>query len=72
MLVIRVVKAGRNRLEVRVVNSWVNRLIGDQQPNAPRFAYTLVPTYLQGVPLRPSGLLGPARLLRVEPGAGRP
>jgi hypothetical protein len=59
-------KRGKNSLEVRVANLWVNRLIGDQQPGAERRAYTAIPTYLPGAPLRPSGLIGPVRLLRKE------
>jgi hypothetical protein len=57
------VHPGRNTLEVRVTNLWVNRLIGDQQPSAIRYTYTILPTYLPSAPLRDSGLLGPVRLL---------
>jgi hypothetical protein len=56
-------KAGRNVLEVKVANLWVNRLIGDAQPGAERIAFTSVPTYRPDAPLRRSGLLGPVRLL---------
>ncbi|MFC4594348.1 glycosyl hydrolase [Sphingobium tyrosinilyticum] len=55
----RYVKSGTNRLEVKVANLWVNRLIGDQQPGAQKITYTAVPTYKAGAPLRPSGLIGP-------------
>ena len=64
------VKAGPNRLEVKVVNPWANRLIGDKQPGAKPVTFTVVPTYTAQAPLRPSGLLGPVRLLAVEPAAG--
>jgi len=57
------VKSGRNSLEVRVANVWVNRLIGDVQPNSVKVAYTTLSTYLPDAPLRPSGLLGPVTLL---------
>jgi hypothetical protein len=57
------VKPGRNSLEVRVANLWVNRLIGDAQPGAAKITYTTMPTYRPGAPLRPSGLIGPVRLL---------
>jgi hypothetical protein len=45
----------------------VNRLIGDAQPNVKqRVTWTAVPTYRPDAPLRPSGLIGPVRLLRVD------
>jgi len=55
---------GRNALEVRVADRWVNRLIGDAQPGASKITYTSLPTYKPDAPLRPSGLLGPVTLLR--------
>jgi hypothetical protein len=57
------VKPGRNALEVRVANLWVNRLIGDQQPGAQKVTFTAAPTYKPDAPLRPSGLIGPVTLL---------
>lgn len=62
------VRAGSNALEVRVANLWVNRLIGDAQPESEKIAFTTVPTYEPDTPLRPSGLIGPVRLL--APGDG--
>ena len=56
------VRAGRNTLQVRVANLWVNRLIGDAQPGATRVAYTAMPTYGPQAALRPSGLMGPVSL----------
>ncbi|HEX7857853.1 MAG TPA: glycosyl hydrolase [Sphingobium sp.] len=57
------VHSGRNRLEVRVANLWVNRLIGDAQPGAKKITWTAVPSYKPEASLRPSGLIGPVRLL---------
>lgn len=54
---------GENALEVRVANLWVNRLIGDQQPDANPITYTSIKTYSPSAPLRSSGLIGPVRLL---------
>lgn len=61
------VHEGRNALEVRVANLWVNRLIGDQQPGAERFAFTTTPTFTAKAPLRPSGLIGPVSLIAPAP-----
>jgi hypothetical protein len=57
------VKKGRNSLEIRVANLWVNRLVGDAQPNAQKITFTTLPTYTAEAPLRPSGLIGPVTLL---------
>jgi alpha-L-rhamnosidase len=63
------VTRGVNRLEVRVTNLWVNRLIGDVQPGAQPITFTTYPPYMPDASLRPSGLLGPVTLERVHAGA---
>ena len=53
-------KPGANELSIKVTNAWVNRLIGDQQPDAAtRYTFTTVKPYKANSPLLPSGLLGP-------------
>jgi hypothetical protein len=53
-------RAGNNKIEVKVTNLWVNRLIGDQQPNVEKkITYTTMPFYQANSPLLPSGLMGP-------------
>ena len=60
------VHPGKNTLEVKVANLWVNRLIGDQQPDAKvKYTFTTIPTYEGDAPLRTSGLLGPVKILEV-------
>jgi hypothetical protein len=60
-------KPGGNRLEIKVTNLWVNRLIGDAQPDAARkYTYTTQPFYRAESPLLPSGLLGPVRVVRIK------
>jgi hypothetical protein len=59
----RAVHRGRNQLEVRVANRWVNRLIGDAQPDTQKVGWTSQRTYGPKAPLLPSGLIGPVRLL---------
>jgi len=58
--------AGANELSVKVTNSWVNRLIGDEQPGT-RVKYTFadVEPYKANSPLMASGLLGPVRVSTV-------
>ena len=67
-----VARPGVNHLEVKVANLWINRLIGDaqpdrQKPGAQKITFTALPTYRADAPLRPSGLIGPV----VLEGAGK-
>ena len=58
------VKQGRNKIEIKVTNLWPNRLIGDQfLPEAERYTQTNISKYTRQDTLRPSGLLGPVRLM---------
>jgi len=58
-------RPGPNELQIKVTNLWVNRLIGDQQPNAAqKFTYTTQRFYRADSLLLPSGLLGPVRIVR--------
>ena len=51
---------GENSLEIKVINLWPNRIIGDLQPDAVRkWTYTASNWYTADSPLLPSGLLGP-------------
>ena len=56
------IKPGKNTIEVRVTNVWVNRLIGDRQPGAEGHTYAPIPFYQADSPLIPSGLMGPVRI----------
>ena len=58
----RYLKAGKNKLEIKVVNSWVNRLVGDAQPGAKKITYIAMPLFRPDSPLQESGLLGPVVL----------
>ena len=58
---------GNNTLEFRITNLWVNRLIGDQQPDiTQKYTYTTQAFYQADSPLLPSGLLGPVEILSVS------
>jgi hypothetical protein len=60
-------RPGSNRLEVIVTNLWVNRLIGDQQPQLQeKYTFTTHNPYKANSPLLPSGLLGPVQVFRSE------
>lgn len=59
-------KPGENTLEIRVTDLWVNRIIGDLQPeNATKYTYTTQAFFRANTPLLPSGLLGPVQIIRV-------
>lgn len=61
------VKPGSNVLEVEVVNSWNNRLVGDYRLSPEqRRTFLAVDTLSRNAPLLPAGLLGPVMLEAAE------
>jgi len=55
---------GRNDIELDVINSWANRLIGDEQPGVTeRHTYTVIPFYSEHSPLPDSGLLQQVKII---------
>lgn len=60
-------KPGANEISIKVTNTWVNRLIGDQQSNTiTKYAFTTRNPYQADSPLQSSGLLGPVALYTVS------
>ena len=56
-------KPGANEVTIKVTNAWVNRLIGDQQPNVTKkYTFTDFKPYRADSPLLASGLLGPVEI----------
>jgi hypothetical protein len=58
----KALNAGKNTLEVTVVQTWINRIIGDLQPGAKPTAFISLKVGKAGDPLQPSGLLGPVTI----------
>jgi hypothetical protein len=58
-----VLPPGKHRLDIKVVNLWVNRLIGDKQSGVTPIAFAPQSPYQADSTLRSSGLLGPVRIL---------
>lgn len=59
-------KPGDNEVTIKVTNAWVNRLIGDQQPDTTqKYTFTDIKPYRADSPLLPSGLLGPVQISTV-------
>ncbi len=55
---------GGNELRIRVANLWVNRLIGDEQPDCPeKITLTDARHYSADTPLLPAGLMGPVQVV---------
>jgi hypothetical protein len=62
----KAVKRGENKLEIEVVNSWRNRLIGDRElPKEKRLTRTNI-SVTRDWRLEPSGLLGPVDVQTTE------
>lgn len=62
-----VIRDGINELEVEVVNTWMNRLIGDLRlPEAERPTWAHHNSWNVHSPLQTSGLLGPVNLLSIK------
>jgi hypothetical protein len=62
-------KAGNNQVTVTVINGWVNRIIGDLQPDATtKYTFSTLKAYKPDTPLLPSGLLGPVAIVREDAG----
>jgi hypothetical protein len=60
-------KEGENTLELKVTNLWVNRLIGDRQPEViNKITYTTQAFYEADSPLLPSGLIGPVQIISLS------
>jgi hypothetical protein len=57
-------KKGENTVEIEVVNTWTNRLIGDQfLPKEERLVDSQFNPWRQRSSLRESGLLGPVKVI---------
>ena len=62
--VTELVKQGSNKLEVEVVNTWLNRLIGDEQPDVSKSGtFTIMKSWKAQDSLLPAGLLGPVMVV---------
>jgi len=58
-------KPGVNEVSVQVINAWVNRLIGDQQPDATaKYTFSAWKAYKADSPLLHSGLIGPVSIVQ--------
>jgi hypothetical protein len=70
----RELQNGKNSLEIRVVNSWYNRVAGDQTfPDKKQYTNTNIRLNhdftgrpIEKIPLEPSGLLGPVRVVEAR------
>ncbi len=59
-------RPGANKVEVKVISLWANRIIGDRQANAPKqYTFTSPKFYKADAPLVQSGLLGPVQVVRI-------
>ncbi len=65
--VTNLVKVGENDIKIEVVNTWVNRLIGDsKQPAGQRLTWCPINPYTPANTLQASGLIGPVKILSVK------
>ena len=58
-------KPGANVISVKVINGWVNRIIGDQQPGVTtKYTFETWNQYKANSPLLSSGLIGPVTVIQ--------
>jgi hypothetical protein len=64
------IKKGNNELEIKVINTWVNRLIGDKKVSKEEWVCQIIPTdppwYDKESKLLSSGLLGPVMIVAAK------
>ena len=61
------VKPGKNQLDIKIINNWTNRLIGDRNlPEKERITWTYWQSSINNQKLQSSGLTGPVRLQVVK------
>jgi hypothetical protein len=62
-----VLKNGDNQLEIRVTNTWVNRLIGDAQPDVKvKSTFTSMPLIRPNTPIMPAGIIGGVKIITLQ------
>jgi hypothetical protein len=60
-------KKGKNTIEIKITNTWANRLMGDQKlPKEQRSTWTNATYRLEGEPLLKAGLLGPIIIIIIK------
>lgn len=63
----KAVRKGKNKVKIEVVNTWVNRLIGESSlPETDRKFKADINHFKPGSPLQPSGLTGPVSIQHLE------
>jgi hypothetical protein len=58
----KIIRLGKNNLEIKVTNQWDNRIIGDKTLPNERKVLSFIPSFGSGQKLKESGLLGPVVL----------
>ena len=64
----KALKSGTNDFEIRVINQWVNRIIGDKQPDCEKkYTFSAFDYFYQpNSELLPAGLMGPVDIIRTN------
>jgi hypothetical protein len=64
----KALKSGTNDFEIRVINQWVNRIIGDKQPDCEKkYTFSAFDYFYQpNSELLPAGLMGPVNIIRTN------
>jgi hypothetical protein len=59
----KAIKKGKNELEIKVTNTWYNRLLGEsQKATNGKISFTTAPLRMDGKSLLKAGLIGPVKL----------